>query len=163
MENKYGMDDWDSPSAFNYDLLAADISKTCQGLLSLGRTSEVLSTFVVVEGLYIFSTPVIEELLDLKIFVSISPETCRQRRSNRTYDDGNGTGRIAEHSRMRTNLSEGSQWIEPAGYFDKLLWPNYLKFNGSDHADYVLDGENPYDEVFAACLQLVRNHVANTI
>ena len=97
------MDDWDSPSAFYYDRLAADISKTCQGLLSPGRTSE-LGTFVVVEGLYIFSTPIVEELLDLKIFVNISPETCRQRRSKRTYDDGNGGGRPALLSRMRTNL-----------------------------------------------------------
>ncbi|KAG4073420.1 hypothetical protein HA402_000644 [Bradysia odoriphaga] len=102
---------------FNYInrevLSALNMNKMCDDLNEiLGSTyqpyqrkeEETVLNVLVIEGYLIFNCARISELCQIKIDVRLSYEECFERRKTRTYNPPN-----------------------PPGYFEKIIWPFYLK------------------------------------
>ncbi|KAI8051268.1 P-loop containing nucleoside triphosphate hydrolase protein, partial [Syncephalis plumigaleata] len=65
--------------------------------------------FVVVDGFLLFTNPEIVARLDVRIFVTASRETLKRRRE----------------ARVGYITVEGF-WQDPPGYFDRIVWPNFI-------------------------------------
>lgn len=82
--------------------------------LSEKLQKEFCSTPVVlVDGFLLYQDDEILDLLDVKFFLEADRDICRQRRSERK---GYCT-------------ADGTFWVDPPGYFDLVVWPNYQKYN----------------------------------
>jgi len=57
-----------------------------------------------VEGILVLNDPVVANLCDLKYFIKLDHQSCLTRRCTRVYDPP-----------------------DPTGYFDKIVWPWYVK------------------------------------
>ena len=71
-----------------------------KAILAAANTSD----FVVVEGIMLTDLPNVYSLLSRTIFLTITKETCVQRRDHRVYDPP-----------------------DELGYFDQIVWPAYEK------------------------------------
>ena len=81
------------------DQLASDLHSFCAGKVlenSVGR-------IVFLEGILLFNHRGIYDRSDLRFFINLTEETCRQRRSLRHYDPP-----------------------DPPAYFDRVVWPHYV-------------------------------------
>lgn len=67
-------------------------------------------TIVFIDGFMLFHDRKISNLFDIRLFFHASFETLKRRRE----------------SREGYNTVEGF-WVDPPGYFDKLVWPEYIK------------------------------------
>ncbi len=65
-----------------------------------------------------------QDYLDLKLFMRVDYATCKKRRKNR---DGYAT-------------IEG-WWVDPPGYVDKVVWPNYVRDNAWLYEDGDVEGK----------------------
>ncbi|RKP06542.1 P-loop containing nucleoside triphosphate hydrolase protein, partial [Thamnocephalis sphaerospora] len=65
--------------------------------------------FIVVDGFLLFADPRVAEHLDVRVFVTASKTTLQRRRD----------------ARVGYTTVEGF-WQDPPGYFDKIVWPNYV-------------------------------------
>ena len=82
--------------------------------LSERLQKEFCSTPVVlVDGFLLYQDDEILDLLDVKFFLEADRDICRQRRSER----------------KGYSTADGSFWVDPPGYFDLVVWPNYQKYN----------------------------------
>jgi len=111
--------DWEHPQSLNIPILLADIKAHSEQLND--------KSLLFVEGFLVFAIPEVDDLFDLRIFLSIDKETCRQRRLA-----------SGKRGRQRTSM--------PA-YFQHAIWPAYLKYNSAilnncfhDEQICILDG-----------------------
>ncbi|XP_034026495.1 nicotinamide riboside kinase 1 [Thalassophryne amazonica] len=86
---------------------------------------------LIVEGFLIFNYRSLNELYDQRFFLEIPYDICKERRSSRVYTPP-----------------------DPPGYFDRHVWPMYLK-NQKEMENMVsgivfLDGLKPKEELLAA-------------
>ncbi|KAG7194965.1 ribosylnicotinamide kinase [Scheffersomyces spartinae] len=66
--------------------------------------------FVLVDGFMLYHDPKITELFDIRFFFHAPYETLKYRREHRHgYNTDVGV------------------WVDPPGYFDRLVWPGYVK------------------------------------
>ncbi|KAF7731829.1 ribosylnicotinamide kinase [Apophysomyces ossiformis] len=68
--------------------------------------------FVLVDGFLLYYDPALTAEFDVKLFYTASYDTLKYRRENRkgyTTTDG--------------------YWVDPPGYFDKIVWPEYVRWN----------------------------------
>ncbi|XP_075225661.1 nicotinamide riboside kinase 1 [Lycorma delicatula] len=89
---------WDILTAFDMHKMKSDITTT------LNRRSEIEPNILIIEGLLILCDEDVSRLCDKKYFLTLTYEICLERRLKRTYDPP-----------------------DVPGYFDKCVWPEYLK------------------------------------
>jgi nicotinamide/nicotinate riboside kinase len=89
--------------------------------------------FVFVDGFMLYWNDQVSQQLDCKITITASYETLKSRREKR----------------QGYHTLEG-YWVDPPGYFDKIVWPEYLRMN--EHNATIKDvliintDENSIDE-----------------
>lgn len=122
---------FDSPRAINFDRLLDDLNQ----LLSLSRYE-----YVIVEGSMIYACAKLCSLLDKKYFLTLSRETCKERRLGRRY-----------------------AIQDPAGYFESVLWPEYLRYESMCVRQYddivYLDGAVSKNELLEYCINEINTSV----
>jgi nicotinamide/nicotinate riboside kinase len=107
----------------------------------LGHTpslfEKVQCPILFLDGITLFNYKPIYELCDVRLFITLDRETCKVRRSKRSYDPP-----------------------DPKGYFDQIVWPYYEK-NLNQLSDYrqssinFIDGRNPDSDTLVAAYKLV--------
>ncbi|KAI8145768.1 P-loop containing nucleoside triphosphate hydrolase protein [Fennellomyces sp. T-0311] len=153
LDEKTQQDNWDCPDALDFRRLDESIkyvlehkelperyksneaNNTHDGSSSLSpeafvRLQSVISRlkqndtlFLIVDGFMLYWDQSLCERLDCKIFITASYDTLKQRRE----------------SRQGYATKEG-YWTDPPGYFDSIVWPQYIKWNkhlfqGEDHSE----------------------------
>lgn len=73
--------------------------------------------FVIVDGFMLYWDNRVYQHLDCKISLITSYETLKSRREQR----------------QGYHTAEG-YWIDPPGYFDKIVWPEYLRLSQHDRS-----------------------------
>lgn len=111
---------------------------TCTQLMPWPRAGPTRK-LIIVEGFLVFMNKEILSLIDKHIFISIERSVARQRRSVAMHLVVIvGCGAHACSRRIETTGTPG--W-----YFDKLIWPNYLKYHKNvlalPHPLLVIDGQ----------------------
>jgi nicotinamide/nicotinate riboside kinase len=81
--------------------------------------------------LYAESMSAIHQYMDIKYFIQVSYGASKARREGRAP----------------YVLKDGSVWTEPPGYFDKIVWPNYVEEHGWMFEDGDVDGRVKRDVV----------------
>jgi len=137
MRTRMGFVDGENPEALRMDDFIESLARRRQ------MASEDRILFV--DGFLLYSNQKIIELLDVKMFVSISKSTCFERRLARNR----GTSKL---------------------YFEKIIWPSYLTYN-ADYVDFkcgphgddtlVLDGERRHDEIFNEAVHYLQQKLHN--
>ncbi|MCK4538863.1 MAG: uridine kinase [Candidatus Krumholzibacteria bacterium] len=94
---------------------------------------------IVVEGLFTLSIPEIRKLLDVKVFIDVSHETCLQRRIARDIDE---RGRTRE-----SVIRQYERTVQPM--FELHVLP------GREHADLIVDGKDPAGESAGKILRII--------
>lgn len=102
---------------FNYinrEILSAlNMTKMCADMIDIlginyqpykKQEGETVLNILVIEGFLIFNCKVIRDKCHIKFNMQLSYEECFNRRQNRKYNPPN-----------------------PSGYFEKILWPFYIK------------------------------------
>ncbi|KAI8077948.1 P-loop containing nucleoside triphosphate hydrolase protein [Gilbertella persicaria] len=135
-----GLANWESPEALDFDSLNKAINRARSDPLSLlaephkllqnnHHGSDLLSkqdfahlfdsldalkdiVFIIVEGFLLFYDEKVCANLDTMFFCNASRQVLKQRRESRP-------GYVT---------LEG-YWVDPPGYFDQLVWPQFLKWN----------------------------------
>ncbi|KAF9106077.1 ribosylnicotinamide kinase [Mortierella sp. AM989] len=69
--------------------------------------------FVIVDGFILYVDEQLRKTIDIKFFLTASYQILKDRRE----------------SRKGYATLEG-YWVDPPGYFDDIVWPNYLAYNG---------------------------------
>ncbi len=94
---------------------------------------------IVVEGLFTLSIPEIRKLLDVKVFIDVSHETCLQRRIARD---------IEERGRTRESvIRQYERTVQPM--FELHVLP------GREYADLIVDGKDPAGESAGKILRII--------
>jgi len=127
---------WDILSSLDMAKMYADVMDVVTSTSKLNDTQENGSSnefkFLILEGFLLFNCKPIADLCHQKYFVDLTREVCWDRRSKRVYDPP-----------------------DVPGYFDKVVWPEYLKQKSEILADNnlsksvkFLDGSKNIDEVY---------------
>lgn len=118
---------WDDVCSVNWPRLLTDVKKWRNEMT--GRTG---ANVLLVEGIMIFNNRDMLACFDHKYFITLSKNECWDRRRQRVYEPP-----------------------EPEGYFDKIVWPYYLKFKAeiSNLSDIVfMDGMKSIEQLFGQLL-----------
>jgi len=135
--NEFGIN-MEVPEAVDWERLKSwiEASLSKKEKVTLKRKHEVLDShpqkYIFVEGFLIYSQPSIIKLLNKKIFLSISKETCFKRR-------------------MATKFTKPE-------IFSELIWPNYVKYNSNvcEMDDVlILNGESSQKELVQDCIKFL--------
>lgn len=148
---------FDIMSSLDMQKMHADILKVIQGSNNNAESCKNShggpgnKKLLIVEGFLIFSYKPISDLCNLRYFITLSKEVCWERRKLRTYEPP-----------------------DVPGYFDKIVWPEYLKHKSEilndqslDHRIEFVDGsrskKNIFDQVYGEIKTLIRNksHISN--
>uniref|UniRef100_A0A131YT53 Nicotinamide/nicotinate riboside kinase n=1 Tax=Rhipicephalus appendiculatus TaxID=34631 RepID=A0A131YT53_RHIAP len=122
---------WETLSSVDWDKLM-DAVAACTSRQPAGLK------LIIVDGHIIFNNPRLNELFDKRYFFTLPRDECYTRRLTRTYDPP-----------------------DVPGYFDKVVWPMYLK-NLQEIKDTqidvtYLDGTHDIDELHKKVLQDLRS------
>jgi len=116
---------WDDPSAVNFKQMKNDLHQLLEDIRN-NPSNEM--RLVVVEGIMIFNYKPLLPYFDKKYFFTLDKEACWQRRLTRVYNPA-----------------------DPPHYFDKIVWPMYLKHfkevQGQSDVVY-LDGQKEQNESY---------------
>lgn len=105
------------------------LQSSCQKLFE--RVS--LPPVIVVEGIHVLTNKDLNQLCDLKVFLTLDYQTCLQRRLLRSYDPP-----------------------DPPQYFDKIVWPSYLAHLPKDDKQvHFLDGRKALSTNFVCLIKLL--------
>ncbi|RUP43246.1 hypothetical protein BC936DRAFT_137435 [Jimgerdemannia flammicorona] len=77
------------------------------------RDAEDGWAFVIVDGFMLYWDEEVMRELDIRVFVRGAYETLKRRREER-----------------QGYVTIEGYWVDPPGYFDSIVWPEYLKWNG---------------------------------
>ncbi|KAI7834683.1 hypothetical protein BX661DRAFT_167905 [Kickxella alabastrina] len=117
---------WANPPSNVDNLLTSltleSIRKSVLNSLGVGKTEDIPFSIILVDGILLFHDPSVTENGDMKahpgkmcdtgLFVYARYLTLKARREARSgYATKDGL------------------WVDPPGYFGKLVWPNFLKYN----------------------------------
>lgn len=99
---------------------------------------------LIIEGFVIFKCKTISSLCDLKYFLTLPRETCRERREIRLYDPP-----------------------DVPGYFDKAVWPEYVEYETEVKKDkdlcktiVFIDGSESKEEIYQKVSTEIKKRLA---
>ncbi|TYJ54034.1 hypothetical protein B9479_005298 [Cryptococcus floricola] len=96
------------------------------------RQKGVELIWVIVDGFVLYWDKLVTDMLDIRIFLQVPYQTLKDRREQRqTYV----LQRKSHPAIYPDDAAEGGVWTDPPDYFDKIVWPGYLKAHS-----HVLDG-----------------------
>ncbi|XP_043471748.1 nicotinamide riboside kinase 1 [Leptopilina heterotoma] len=113
-------------------------------LKSVVGASETEKNIFIIEGFLIFDYKPISDLCSLKYFLTLEKEECFRRRELRVYDPPDGPG-----------------------YFDKVVWPEYVNhktaiMNNKELASIQFcDASNSQEEVYKTVLNDIKINLKN--
>ncbi|GAB5591581.1 ribosylnicotinamide kinase [Umbelopsis nana] len=138
-----GLENWDCPDSFNVTKMYQSLnytrehngqlsndhprgedSNTHDGSLTVSDSFldqlramvpadvEEHTRLIIVDGILLFCDPLIYNEFDCSIFIHAGKETLKQRREAR-----------------QGYITQEGYWVDPPGYFDQLVWPQYVKWN----------------------------------
>lgn len=119
-ENRYNSDTKDSGTV---DLPQEDSNELKNRIEVLLKEKKL--KLILIDGFMLFHDPAVIALFDVKIFLTASYETLKNRRKNR-----------AGYQTQETF------WVDPPGYFDDLVYPGY-----SNSHKYLFEDENVENEL----------------
>ena len=134
---------YDSPSAFEYEALLADIAFLASGQPIRLKSYDYVQhrrnppgeeaappSVLIVEGIHVFHDARVRDLLDLRIFVQVDPDVCILRRVRRDITE-----------RGRTLDSVTQQYLAQV----KPMYERFIR-NDAEYADLVVPrgGMNPH-------------------
>jgi len=136
---EFGIINMEIPEAINYEKLIASVTTTKSKLQQTPNTPPVL----IVEGFLLYCNPTLVQLLDKKILLMASKDTCYVRR------------------RDRRPHKNGEHFTE---YYDKYVWPcfeeNKKKYDDLDVVEINTDNLTQ-KEVFEKVLKLIEVWIPN--
>jgi uridine kinase len=157
-EEERGRYNFDHPGAVDFDMFENHLVKLLEGKKVLvpvydyeSHTRAPQSEWIdvsppedgqrvmIVEGLHVFYSPGVREMLDLKVFVDISKGVSLNRRVERDVRERGRTPESVVQQFQRHVVPMYEEYIEPVKEF----------------ADLVIDGERPLEESLRAVLALV--------
>ncbi|XP_076682825.1 nicotinamide riboside kinase [Andrena cerasifolii] len=92
---------WELETSMDMDKMRSDILNLIKPSPTEAETNE--QNVLLIEGFRLFKCKVISNLCDKKYFITLTKEECWERRKGRTYDPP-----------------------DVPGYFDNVVWPEYL-------------------------------------
>ncbi|OWZ65212.1 hypothetical protein AYX15_03274 [Cryptococcus neoformans] len=81
------------------------------------REQGVELIWVIVDGFVLYYDKDVVDMLDIRIFLRVPYDVLKDRREERQVY-------VLQHP---DDAAEGGVWIDPPEYFDKIVWPGYLK------------------------------------
>lgn len=124
---------WEIMSSMDMDKMRSDIFKLIESPLSEDNVKERKhKNILILDGYLLFKCKVITDLCDMKYFMTVPKEICWDRRDKRDYEPR-----------------------DVPGYFEKYVWPEYLKYKDEIMEDQNLcktitfiDGSKDTEEIF---------------
>lgn len=102
------------------DKMQSDVLKLIESSTSKNNFAETSEKNVLIlDGFLLFKCKLISDLCDRKYFLTLNKEECRKRREERICDIPDGPG-----------------------YFEKAVWPEYLKY-----MDEIMKDEDLYKKI----------------
>ncbi|XP_053996124.1 nicotinamide riboside kinase 1 [Hylaeus anthracinus] len=107
-------------TSIDMDKMQSDVLKLIESLPNKSNFAETNEKNVLIlDGFLLFKCKVISDLCDRKYFLTLNKEECQKRRVERIYDPPDGPG-----------------------YFEKAVWPEYLK-----HMDELMKDKDLYKTI----------------
>lgn len=110
-------------NCYNWEILSSvDMNKMYQDIIAIIESKPVgnkSKQVLILDGFLLFGYKLISDLCDLKYFLTLTKEQCWERRQKRIYDPP-----------------------DVPGYFEKLVWPEYLK-----HLSQIKKDESEYTKI----------------
>ncbi|KAK2587689.1 hypothetical protein KPH14_003806 [Odynerus spinipes] len=110
---------WEILSSVDMHKMYLDILKIIESQPAENKSKKKSKQVLILEGFLLFGYKPISDLCDLKYFLTLTKEECWERRKIRTYDPP-----------------------DVPGYFDKVVWPEYLK-----HLLKITKDEHAYTKI----------------
>lgn len=107
---------WELITSLDIQKMYSDVIRILQ---SPGKNATDLKTLLILDGFLLFKHKPIADLCDRKYFLTLTKEHCWQRRKNRVYDPP-----------------------DVPGYFDKIVWPEYVK-----HKNEIVQDKELYESI----------------
>lgn len=96
---------------------------------------------LLIEGFLIFNDDRINDMCNVRLHLTLTPEVCLERRLKRTWKHVNP---------------------QPVKYFHEYLWPSYVKHRElvkKSEQIYYLNGEQPKESLFDETLQIIAQNI----
>ena len=124
---------WEILSSLDMQKMYDDIKTTIKQAKKAGNScNEIEWKIIILEGFTIYNYKPVAELCHRKYFIEISEEVCWNRRKHRVYNPP-----------------------DVPGYFDKVVWPEYLRHKSEIHSNTnlstsitFLDGNKSLDVLY---------------
>jgi nicotinamide/nicotinate riboside kinase len=152
---------WDCPEAIDFDKFIASLKDLQENLgknnntftktitaemnaLAADIKSITAATMFFVDGFLLYSNETVINLLDIKFFLKSGFDTLKARRDARD-----------------AYITLDGCWKDPPGYFQDIVYPNYLKFNeNAENICVVIDTENGIEMMVIQALKVILQKVA---
>jgi uridine kinase len=158
-EEERAMFNFDHPGAIDFDMFENHLVRLLEGKdvlvpvynyeshtrapsgewIEVSPSREEGQRVMIVEGLHVFYSPAVRELLDLKIFVEVGKAISLNRRVERDVRERGRTPESAVQQFQRHVVPMYEEYVEPTKEF----------------ADLIVDGERPLEESLRAALAMV--------
>jgi uridine kinase len=158
-EEERAMYNFDHPGAIDFEMFENHLVKLLEGKdvlvpvydyeshtrapqgewIEISPSREEGQQVMIVEGLHVFFSPAVRELLDLKIFVDVGKAISLSRRVERDVRERGRTPESVVQQFQRHVVPMYEEYVEPVREF----------------ADLVVEGERPLEESLRAILALV--------
>ncbi|XP_006618828.1 nicotinamide riboside kinase 1 [Apis dorsata] len=111
---------WELITSMDMDKMYSDILQLIESFPNENNSSEIINkNILILDGFSLFKCKVISNLCDRKYFITLNKEQCWERRKERKYDPP-----------------------DVPGYFEKVVWPEYLK-----HKDELMKDNDLYNTI----------------
>lgn len=111
---------WEVITSMDMDKMYLDILNLIEPLPNENNFSKTIKkNILILDGFLLFKCKTISNLCDRKYFITLTKEQSWERRKNRTYDPP-----------------------DVPGYFEKAVWPEYLK-----HKDELMKDKDLYETI----------------
>lgn len=126
------------------DNLVKNLSDRVRSVLS---DTEKELNFILVDGFLLYINSDVIKELDIKLFLRADYDTLKRRRE------------IIYGKKI-----PGRRWVDPPNYFDKMVWPNYIKAN-NHIINRLGENDNLKDLIFleSNSLSILSKNIKNVV
>lgn len=147
---------WDCPEAIDFDQFIENLKSLKE---NIGKNNSAFDKHITVEmenlaaeikskstaelffidGFLLYTNVTVIKLLDVKFFLKSGFETLKARRNARD-----------------AYITLDGSWKDPEGYFEHVVYPNYLKYNKDvENICVVIDTENSIEKMVVDALKVI--------